>query len=169
LDVVALSISDSTRNAKSKSTVIASIGGKVSDKTSAKKEKKRPKENEDGEGANEAKKTTGIIPIARAISSHSLYSDVEKKAFEKAEAKTQEEYLKLQEVEVKGNAKQRISMVVIGHVDAGKSTITGHLLYQLGYVSQRMMHKFEKESRDAGKSSFAYAWVMDADEEEVNI
>uniref|UniRef100_H3G570 Tr-type G domain-containing protein n=2 Tax=Phytophthora ramorum TaxID=164328 RepID=H3G570_PHYRM len=70
------------------------------------------------------------------------------------------------EEEARSGGKTKISMVVIGHVDAGKSTITGHLLYKLGYVSKRLMHKYEKESREAGKSSFAYAWVMDADEEE---
>ncbi|KAJ8530370.1 hypothetical protein ON010_g14542 [Phytophthora cinnamomi] len=68
--------------------------------------------------------------------------------------------------EARTAGKTKISMVVIGHVDAGKSTITGHLLYKLGYVSKRLMHKYEKESREAGKSSFAYAWVMDADDEE---
>jgi elongation factor 1 alpha-like protein len=40
------------------------------------------------------------------------------------------------------------------------------MLYKSGYVSQRLMHRYEKESRQAGKSSFAYAWIMDADEEE---
>lgn len=39
--------------------------------------------------------------------------------------------------------KLRLNMVVIGHVDAGKSTIMGHLLYQLGHVTQRQMHKYE--------------------------
>lgn len=54
----------------------------------------------------------------------------------------------------------------IGHVDAGKSTLMGHLLYQLGEVNQRMMHKYENESKKLGKGSFAYAWVLDETEEE---
>lgn len=87
----------------------------------------------------------------------------EREAFEKAEKKTQAM------CDDQDDEKQRINMVVIGHVDAGKSTLMGHLLYRLGYVSQRVMHKYEKESREAGKSSFAFAWVMDADEEEVLI
>lgn len=53
-----------------------------------------------------------------------------------------------------------------GHVDAGKSTLMGHLLYQLGNVNQRVMHKYEQESKKLGKSSFAYAWVLDETEEE---
>ena len=57
-------------------------------------------------------------------------------------------------------------MFVLGHVDAGKSTLMGHLLYQLGVVGKKAMHKFEQDSRKAGKGSFAYAWVLDETEEE---
>ena len=89
----------------------------------------------------------------------------ERAAFEKAEKASQDKCLGAMTAEA--DAKHKISMVVIGHVDAGKSTITGHLLFSLGYVSKQVMHKYEKQSREAGKSSFAFAWVMDADEEEV--
>lgn len=54
----------------------------------------------------------------------------------------------------------------IGHVDAGKSTLMGHLLYLLGNVNKRTMHKYEQESKKAGKASFAYAWVLDETGEE---
>lgn len=53
-----------------------------------------------------------------------------------------------------------------GHVDAGKSTLMGHLLYLLGNVNKRTMHKYEQESKKAGKASFAYAWVLDETGEE---
>jgi elongation factor 1 alpha-like protein len=42
----------------------------------------------------------------------------------------------------------------------------GHLLYQLGEVNQRVMHKYEQESKKLGKGSFAFAWVLDETEEE---
>ena len=42
----------------------------------------------------------------------------------------------------------------------------GHLLYDLKQVSKKQMRKFEKESRDLGKASFAYAWVLDEDASE---
>eukprot|EP01022_Parablepharisma_sp_SALTPOND_P026316 TRINITY_DN627_c0_g1_i1.p4 TRINITY_DN627_c0_g1~~TRINITY_DN627_c0_g1_i1.p4 ORF type:complete len:585 (-),score=90.41 TRINITY_DN627_c0_g1_i1:23729-25483(-) len=54
-----------------------------------------------------------------------------------------------------------INLVVIGHVDAGKSTIMGHLLYKLGYVTHGKMTQYEKESKLQGKSSFQFAWVLD--------
>lgn len=53
------------------------------------------------------------------------------------------------------------NLVVIGHVDAGKSTSTGHLIYKCGGIDKRTIEKFEKESAESGKSSFKYAWVLD--------
>ena len=57
--------------------------------------------------------------------------------------------------------KVHINLVVIGHVDSGTSTSTGHLIYKCGGTAKRTIEKFEKESADAGKASFKYAWVMD--------
>lgn len=68
----------------------------------------------------------------------------------------------------RGNDKPLINLVVIGHVDAGKSTLMGHLLYRLGQVSKRTMHKFEQDSKKLGKASFMFAWVLDETPEERN-
>jgi elongation factor 1-alpha len=57
--------------------------------------------------------------------------------------------------------KVHINLVVIGHVDSGKSTSTGHLIYKCGGIDKRTIEKYEKEAAEMGKSSFKYAWVMD--------
>ena len=57
--------------------------------------------------------------------------------------------------------KVHVSLVVIGHVDAGKSTTTGHLIYKCGGIDKRTIEKFEKEAAELGKASFKYAWVLD--------
>jgi len=57
--------------------------------------------------------------------------------------------------------KTHISIVVIGHVDSGKSTSTGHMLYKCGGIDKRTIEKFEKEAQEMGKGSFKYAWVLD--------
>ncbi|VDL19735.1 unnamed protein product [Hymenolepis diminuta] len=57
--------------------------------------------------------------------------------------------------------KIHINLIVIGHVDSGKSTSTGHLIYKCGGIDKRTIEKFEKEAADIGKSSFKYAWVLD--------
>merc|ERR1711939_854216 len=57
--------------------------------------------------------------------------------------------------------KMHINVVVIGHVDSGKSTTTGHLIYKCGGIDKRTIEKFEKEAAELGKGSFKYAWVLD--------
>ena len=47
--------------------------------------------------------------------------------------------------------KQHISLVVCGHVDAGKSTTTGHLIFKLGGISSREMEKLQTEADQQGK------------------
>jgi len=57
--------------------------------------------------------------------------------------------------------KAHISLVVIGHVDSGKSTSTGHLIYLCGGIDERTIQKYQKEAELIGKGSFAFAWVLD--------
>ena len=57
--------------------------------------------------------------------------------------------------------KTHVSLVVIGHVDSGKSTSTGHLIYKCGGIDKRTIEKYEKEAEEMGKGSFKYAWVLD--------
>ncbi|KAB0378493.1 hypothetical protein FD755_010071 [Muntiacus reevesi] len=60
-----------------------------------------------------------------------------------------------------GNKKTHINIVVIGHIDSGKSTTTGHLIYKCGRINKRTIEKFEKEAAEMGKGSSKYAWVLD--------
>lgn len=60
-----------------------------------------------------------------------------------------------------GKEKTHVNLVVIGHVDSGKSTSTGHLIYKCGGIDKRTIEKYEKEAEEMGKSSFKYAWVLD--------
>jgi elongation factor 1-alpha len=60
-----------------------------------------------------------------------------------------------------GKVKLHVNLVVIGHVDSGKSTSTGHLIYKCGGIDERTIEKFEKEAKQLGKESFKYAWVLD--------
>ncbi|XP_068081940.1 elongation factor 1-alpha 2-like [Anabrus simplex] len=66
-----------------------------------------------------------------------------------------------------GKEKIHINIVVIGHVDSGKSSTTGHLIYKCGgsnqpsWIDKRTIEKFEKEAQEMGKGSFKYVWVLD--------
>ncbi|KAK9946779.1 hypothetical protein M0R45_012225 [Rubus argutus] len=60
----------------------------------------------------------------------------------------------------------QLNLAIVGHVDSGKSTLSGRLLHLLGRVSKKEMHKYEKEAKSQGKGSFAYAWALDESAEE---
>uniref|UniRef100_A0A8D2DVX2 Tr-type G domain-containing protein n=1 Tax=Sciurus vulgaris TaxID=55149 RepID=A0A8D2DVX2_SCIVU len=55
-----------------------------------------------------------------------------------------------------GKEKTHINIVVFRHVDSGKSTTTGHLIYKCGGIDKRTIETFEKEAADVGKGSFKY-------------
>ncbi|KAK9338875.1 hypothetical protein LIPSTDRAFT_140341 [Lipomyces starkeyi NRRL Y-11557] len=62
--------------------------------------------------------------------------------------------------------KAHINFVVVGHVDAGKSTLMGRLLYEVGAIDERTIQKYKRDANNIGKGSFAFAWVLDQSEEE---
>ncbi|KAK1419763.1 hypothetical protein QVD17_29076 [Tagetes erecta] len=70
------------------------------------------------------------------------------------------------EVEVEMNKKRHLNVVFIGHVDAGKSTIGGQILYLSGQVDERTIQKYEKEAKDKSRESWYMAYIMDTNAEE---
>merc|ERR1712057_79026 len=62
--------------------------------------------------------------------------------------------------------KTHLSIVICGHVDAGKSTTTGRLIYELGGIGDRDLEKLKAEAEALGKASFAFAFYMDRQKEE---
>eukprot|EP01135_Chromosphaera_perkinsii_P005738 Nk52_evm38s359 gene=Nk52_evmTU38s359 len=63
-------------------------------------------------------------------------------------------------------AKEHLSIVICGHVDSGKSTTTGRLLFELGGIPEREMDKLKQEAERLGKASFAFAFFMDRQKDE---
>ncbi|GBG87452.1 hypothetical protein CBR_g45510 [Chara braunii] len=61
---------------------------------------------------------------------------------------------------------QHVNLVFIGHVDAGKSTIGGQILYLTGSVDERTIQKYEREAKDKSRESWYMAYIMDTNEEE---
>jgi len=62
--------------------------------------------------------------------------------------------------------KPNMNVVFVGHVDAGKSTIVGQLLFQSGIVSEQEMKKLREEAEKHGKAGFEFAYIMDKIKEE---
>ncbi|OLB46951.1 translation elongation factor EF-1 subunit alpha [archaeon 13_1_40CM_4_53_4] len=65
------------------------------------------------------------------------------------------------------SAKPHLNLIVMGHVDHGKSTLTGHLLFDAGYIDQKTIDAYAKESEKTGAGeTFKFAWVLDTIKEE---
>ena len=62
--------------------------------------------------------------------------------------------------------KPHLNLIIIGHVDHGKSTGIGHMFYDSGAISPKVIEQYEKEAKALGKESFKYAWVLDKLKEE---
>ena len=62
--------------------------------------------------------------------------------------------------------KPHLNLAVIGHIDHGKSTFVGRLMYDAGAVPPHIIEKYREEAKQKGKESFAFAWVMDSLKEE---
>src|SRR4030043_1184905 len=62
--------------------------------------------------------------------------------------------------------KPHLNIIIMGHVDNGKSTTTGHLLYLAGVIDQRTIDAYKAEAEQMGKATFHFAWVLDNLKEE---
>ena len=62
--------------------------------------------------------------------------------------------------------REHINLVFIGHVDAGKSTLSGSILYIMGKVDKRTIERFEREAKERNRESWFLAFIMDTSEEE---
>ncbi|GIQ88986.1 hypothetical protein KIPB_011350 [Kipferlia bialata] len=62
--------------------------------------------------------------------------------------------------------KVNLNIVFIGHVDAGKSTMAGHLMFDMNVLDDRTLEKFAKEAKELGRDSWVYSFAMDLNEEE---
>jgi peptide chain release factor subunit 3 len=69
-------------------------------------------------------------------------------------------------IEEQVNKKRHLNVVFIGHVDAGKSTTGGQILFLSGQVDDRTIQKYEKEAKDKSRESWYMAYIMDTNEEE---
>ena len=120
----------------------------------AEREQKLKEEQQRKEEKEEAK---------RLLQAEKERKDLERrKEAEKEEKQLMEELANSKDVD----NREHLNLVFIGHVDAGKSTIGGQILYLSGQVDQRVIEKYEREAKDKNRDSWYMAYIMDTSEEE---
>lgn len=68
--------------------------------------------------------------------------------------------------EIYGQKKEHVNIVFIGHVDAGKSTLGGSILYVTGMVDERTLEKYKRDAKEAGRETWYLSWALDLNPEE---
>ncbi|GAA5883754.1 hypothetical protein JCM3774_000579 [Rhodotorula dairenensis] len=134
-------------------------------------------------GTPVAGKSASAAPTSAAAKKEEKVAATNAKKEEKAEAKKVEEAKKdAVEAEIQAVAdaealedlyggddkevKPHVNIVFIGHVDAGKSTMGGNILYLCGMVDKRTLEKYEREAKEAGRESWYLSWALDSTSQE---
>ena len=73
---------------------------------------------------------------------------------------------RLARLNVNAPDKEHVNIIFIGHVDAGKSTIGGQIMYLTGMVDKRTLEKYERESKEKNRETWYLSWCMDTNQEE---
>jgi peptide chain release factor subunit 3 len=120
-----------------------------------------------GEKAGKAASPSGKTSPTPSSGRSSPTGPGEKKAARDADAVAKEQTADVDEETLKEiYGKEHVNIIFIGHVDAGKSTLGGSILWSTGMVDERTMEKYKKEAKDLGRESWYLSWVMDLNKEE---
>lgn len=131
--------------------------------------KEEPKQ-ESSTPAAEPKEETAKQPVESVKSEVAKPTLPAKAANTTADAVTKEQEEEIDEEVVNDmyGGKDHVSIIFMGHVDAGKSTMGGNLLFLTGTVDKRTVEKYEREAKDAGRQGWYLSWIMDTNKEERN-
>ena len=127
--------------------------------TDKEKEKPKKKEKESSSNNNSTKKEE------KPGSSNSNSNNIIKGSQKRIEGDLVEDSFEGKMIAV-DTTHQPVSIVFVGHVDSGKSTISGSLLYNLGQVDERAIEKYKREAKVKNRESWFMAYIMDTYEEE---
>ena len=180
-----LSIGGDTSAAKPKTKVL-SIGGtgasakpkeetkpeptdapEAGQKTTAAKAIEKTGEKTGKAAASSSKASGKTSPTPSSGRSSPVSAAEQKKIQRDADAVAKEQTADVDEDTLKEiYGKEHVNIIFIGHVDAGKSTLGGSILWTTGMVDKRTMDKYKQEAKDLGRESWYLSWVMDLTKEE---
>jgi peptide chain release factor subunit 3 len=111
---------------------------------------------DDGTEAEVTEQDEAVAEVEQKVKKVAVEEEAEEEAPEPIPEETQDE----------DGGKEHINCVFIGHVDAGKSTLGGRILFETGMVDARAVQKLQEESVAKGRESWFLAYILDSNEEE---
>lgn len=154
--------------------LVSSSGIKLGNATQRANPKSEAAVKEDSNSSDKSEKKESELPEVGKLSINEKASTTPK-TVETPESKKPEVIIKEDEEEIDQEVvndmfggKDHVSIIFMGHVDAGKSTMGGNILYLTGSVDKRTVEKYEREAKDAGRQGWYLSWVMDTNKEERN-
>ncbi|KAL6532514.1 hypothetical protein OROGR_014484 [Orobanche gracilis] len=121
---------------------------------------------ETGTATEDNRNPAVVINSVKADEGHEYSKTVQMELEDVAEVNDKESSPEYLEDDMQDHKKRHVNVVFIGHVDAGKSTIGGQILFLSGQVDDRTIQKFEKEAKEKNRESWYMAYIMDTNEEE---
>ncbi|KAK4189401.1 eukaryotic peptide chain release factor GTP-binding subunit [Podospora australis] len=182
-------------DAKPKTAKVLSIGGPAPAKEEPKKEVKEEEAKKEEPTKEETKKEEakkeGTVEAAQKVAANKAVDKTEPKTASgttspapssgrsspsrsgsKAAARDVDAVEKEQAADVDEDTlkeiygKEHVNIIFIGHVDAGKSTLGGSILYVTGMVDQRTLDKYKREAKEMGRETWYLSWALDLTNEE---
>lgn len=143
---------------------------KVEPKVEAKIEPKKEVKKAESPAPVKSKESTPVPEVKTKVKESKVAREAAATAASSSAALKKQQELQIDAEVVKDmfGGKEHISIIFMGHVDAGKSTMGGNILYLTGSVDKRTVEKYEREAKDAGRQGWYLSWVMDTNKEERN-
>lgn len=151
---------------------VLSLGGTATAPATKKEAEKATPEAGTKIAATKAIEKTGETSTSEAASPTTSGRSSPSRAEQKAEARKADLVAQEQAAEVDEEAleemygKEHVNVIFLGHVDAGKSTLGGSILYATGMVDERTMDKYKRESKELGRETWYLSWALDQTKEE---
>lgn len=167
--VLSIGLDSTPKVEKSGGTKVLSIGSTAPKAEPKKEDEKKPAESTPK--AAKAEKPKAAADAAKAPASSSA-KEAGATSAPKGPSKDVDAVVKEQAADVdlatltEVYGKEHLNVIFLGHVDAGKSTLGGSILYASGMVDERTMEKYKREAKEAGRETWYLSWALDLTKEE---
>lgn len=148
-----------------KGSAAAEAGAKVTATKAIEKTEKKAEQKEAASGRASPSVASGRSSPGRSSPARGEAAKASRDAdivAKEQQADVDEETLK----EIYGEKREHVNVVFIGHVDAGKSTLGGSILYATGMVDERTLDKYRRDAKEAGRETWYLSWALDLTNEE---